>query len=252
MSMHEIEDLVDDSIGMLDTRRPADDDRVRDWIAVLYRFQSRFDCSFTQFRAMDILLRRRYTYRFPLDQHPDYARRREYFDSLDDFTALRADEESSSAGDPSDEDDVDDGSDWLEDGYVQPPHLYCDAGTALWRRMVDAGHLSGPDATPPRRAALIAVVAAVAAIAEADGDREAIAMWYNFGPGLLLEDDDSQPYTVEQVRSIDAVRELREIVERTDALSVELAYDYRPTAEAVAADPLDSWWWGQIASTPRP
>ncbi|MFJ5774616.1 hypothetical protein [Streptomyces sp. NPDC093094] len=95
MSMHEVEDLVTDSIRLLDRHAAADDPRVRDRFAALYGFQDGYDCSFTHFRVMDILLRRRYTYRFPLDHHPDHAERSAYFDALTDFTALRTFDEDS-------------------------------------------------------------------------------------------------------------------------------------------------------------
>lgn len=89
MSEHVIEDLVADS-------------------------QDGFDCSFTHFRVRDILLRRGYVYRFPLDRHPDHAERSAHWDAL-----------------------------------VDPPFLHCDAGTDLWRRMVSVGELRGPDVDPP-------------------------------------------------------------------------------------------------------
>jgi hypothetical protein len=53
------------------------------------------------------------------------------------FTALRAFDE--------DAEDFDGYATELEDGYVDPPWLYCDAGTDLWRRMVDAGRLTGSE-----------------------------------------------------------------------------------------------------------
>ncbi|MFE0426052.1 hypothetical protein [Streptomyces sp. NPDC058953] len=173
MSLHEVEDLVADSVRVLDRHTAPDDPRVRDWFAALYGFQNGYDCSFTHFRVMDTLLRRGYTYRFPVDRHPDYAERTGYFDALTGFTGLRTfDEEAPEfAGYDS----------WLEDGYVDPPFLYCDAGSALWRRMTAAGELRGPDAVPPRRVRLIDVVREVAVAAEKAGDRELTDMWYAFG-----------------------------------------------------------------------
>jgi hypothetical protein len=238
MSMWEIESLVEGSIRLLDQRLPSDDERPRDWIGVLYRFQDWYDCSLTQFRVMDVLLRRRYTYRFPLDQHPDHAERSEYLGSLTEFTPLRQYDE-----------DADDFSGWLEDGYIEPPWLYCDAGTDLWRRMVEAGHLRGRDADAPRPAPLIDVVATVAALAETEGDRETIAMWYNAGPDILLDGQLARPITVDDLRSVPSVRQLRQIVERTDALAVKLSHDHGPAPDA-ELDEVDSWWWRQIASRP--
>jgi hypothetical protein len=119
--------------------------------------------------------------------------------------------------------------------------------------MVEAGRLTGRDAEPLRPVPMIRAVAAAATAAEAGGDRETIAMWYNFGPHLLLDDDEATgANTLDDVRSIDAVRELREIVERMDALSVKLAYDYQPADDVIAANPVDTWWWHEIASGPVP
>ncbi|MEU0986100.1 hypothetical protein [Streptomyces sp. NPDC005953] len=80
MSLHDIEDLVADSVRLLDVHTEPGDPRVRDWFAMLYDFQNGYDCSFTHFRVMDALLRRGYTYRFPIDRHPDYGERATYLD----------------------------------------------------------------------------------------------------------------------------------------------------------------------------
>ncbi|MET9083040.1 hypothetical protein ABZX77_14280 [Streptomyces sp. NPDC004237] len=170
MSDHWVEDLVEQSIRFLDSRHPADDRRVRDWIGVLYRVQDQYDCSFTHFRAMDILLRRDFTFRFPTVEHPDYGERGEAFAALTEFTAPR---------------EVDD-SGWLEDGYFDPdpPFVYCDAGSALWHRMVRLGRLAGPAAAPLREVPLIDVLQAIAAAGEELGDRGLIADWRELEPDL--------------------------------------------------------------------
>ncbi|MEU1519990.1 hypothetical protein ABZ490_49110 [Streptomyces sp. NPDC005811] len=58
MSDHEVEDLVEQSVRVLDAWYPPDERRVRDWIGSLYRYQERFDCSLTYGRVEDVLLRR--------------------------------------------------------------------------------------------------------------------------------------------------------------------------------------------------
>ncbi|MFF6980011.1 hypothetical protein ACFZAV_20225 [Streptomyces sp. NPDC008343] len=174
MSDHWVEDLVEQSIRLLDSRHPVDDRRVRDWIGVLYRVQDQYDCSFTHFRVMDILLRRGFTFRFPRVEHPDYGERGETLDALTEFTALR------------DVQDVDDDSGWLKDGYFdpEPPFVYCDAGSALWQRMVRLGRLTGPDAAPLREVPLIEALQAIAAAGEELGDRTLIADWRELEPDL--------------------------------------------------------------------
>lgn len=224
--MHEIEDLVFESVLLLDKHHPADDGRPRDWFVALYRFQFTFDCSITQGRVRDILLRRGHTYRFPIADHPDYQRRRAFFDGLDDFTDLHRDE---------DEDE-------LDSGYVDPPWLYCEAGSELWRRMVGAGHLTGPDAVAPGRVRLVEIAAHIARAAEKEGDPELIAHWYGLGPeilvgGFALHED--------ELLETPGAAELREIVHRTGALEIDLPAGYRPSDEEIEImdSDLDRWWF---------
>ncbi|MCM2389730.1 hypothetical protein [Streptomyces albipurpureus] len=235
MSMHEIEDLVADSVRVLDAHTASDDPRVRDWFAVLYDFQRGYDCSFTHFRVMDVLLRRGYTYRFPVDRHPDYAERPEYFDALAEFTGLRTFDEEAL--------DFEGYDSWLEDGYVEPPFLYCDAGTDLWRRMVVAGELRGPDAAPPRPTRLIEVAYEVAAAAEMEQDRELIGMWYAFGCETLLGGPAGCPFDVAELAEMPAVRDLRAVVRRTDALPIAQRSPYAVPVEFADHYDLETWWW---------
>lgn len=241
MSEHVIEDLVADSVRLLDRYAAADDPRPRDWFRALYRFQDGHDCSFTHFRVMDALLRRRHTYRLPLDRHPDHAERSGWFTALDGFTALREHDEH----DARDEDDpgFEGYGDWLEDGYADPPFLYCDAGTALWRRLVDAGELRGADAVPPGRVPLIEVVREVAVAAERDGDGELVGWWYGFGCEVLLGGPGGCPFGVEELAALPAVRELRAVVERTGVLDFARESPYAVPEEFTEAHELERWWW---------
>ncbi|GAA1409949.1 hypothetical protein ACFQZ4_03855 [Catellatospora coxensis] len=241
MSMHDIEDLVSASVVVLDARHAEDDGRLRDWFTALYAFQAGFDCSHTQGRVLDILLRRGHTYRLALHEHPDYEQRREFFDGLTEFQTLREVDEE--------DDDFAGYDDWLEDGYVDPPWLYCEAGTALWRRLVDAGRLRGRDAVAPARVALLDVVTAVAEAAERHGDPGLVAAWYALGPALLVDD----LMDVEELRDDPAVTRLREIVERCGAASAELPDGYRPTDEQLdlLGDERQTWWYGILTTTGR-
>ncbi|MEU8896327.1 hypothetical protein [Nocardia sp. NPDC048505] len=212
MSMHVIEDLVEGSIRVLHAVAPAPDGGVRDRIAVLYDFQDGYDCSFTHFRVMEILLARRFSYRFAVSEHPEYDSRRAFFDGLTDFTAL-------GEGD----------ADWLDQGYVDPPHLYCDAGTALWRTMV------GDE--PLRRVPLAQVVLEVVRAAEKVRDVELIAMWHALGYQVLAD------VWVEEPRETPAVREIHDIAHRTGAAVYDLPDGLRPPPEYYDDDPIESWWY---------
>ncbi|KUF15052.1 hypothetical protein [Streptomyces silvensis] len=235
MSMHEIEDLVADSVRVLDSHAAPDDPRVRGWFAALYDFQSGYDCSFTHFRVLDALMRRGYTYRFPIDEHPDYAARNTYFDALTEFTGLRMYDEDDPAFAGYDA--------WLEDGYVDPPFLYCDAGTALWQRMAALGRLSGPDAAPPHRAPLIEAVREVAVAAEKEHDHDLIGSWYAWGAGTLLGGPAGCPFDVTELAGMPAVRDLRAVVARTGALAVAQRSPYAVPLDFADDQDLEGWWW---------
>ncbi|WP_433795598.1 hypothetical protein [Actinoplanes sp. CA-252034] len=225
MSMHVIEDMVQGAVEVLDRHLPADDERVRDWLVALYAFQDGYDCSLTQHRVLDILLRRGHTLRFPVSEHPDYARRREFFDGITEFTTLRefGGDEEEFAGE-------------LEDGYVDPPWLYCEAGTELWRRM------AGPGAVEPRAVRLLDVVVAVAEAAESEGDVELIAVWWALGHQELVG---GYPLSTEELTGTPGVHELRAIVRRTGAHRTDLRYDLRPDDESLDGldDELTTWWY---------
>ncbi|GAA1534218.1 hypothetical protein GCM10009827_060440 [Dactylosporangium maewongense] len=229
------DDMVWDSVRLLDAHHRADDDRPRDWFAVLLAFGRQFDGAVTHFRDIDLLRRRRFVYGFPVARHPDYARRRGYFDGLTEFTALRTFDEEA--------EDFDGYESELEDGYVEPPLLYCDAGTALWRRMVDAGELTGADAVPPRPVLLVDAVLAVAEAAEHAGDVRLIALWYTLGPHILVGGEVTGDVA-------DQVGRLREIVARTGAMSVPLPDGHRPTDEQVLAmdDEAATWWYLSVTA----
>ncbi|MFJ5138894.1 hypothetical protein [Streptomyces sp. NPDC088707] len=235
MSEHIIEDLVADSVRVLDRHSRVEDSRLRDKIAVLYDFESRHDVSFTRFRVMDTLLRCGYTYQFRVDRHPDYAERSAYFDALTEFTGLRTFDEDSR--------DFDGYESWLEDGYVQPPLLYCDAGTDLWRRMVTSGELHGPDAAPLRPVPLIDVVRDIAVAAEKEQDRDLIGLWYSLGCETLLGGSAGCPYDIDDLIAMTAVRDLRAVVRRTEALSLAESSPYASPVEFADAQDLESWWW---------
>ncbi|AGC43523.1 hypothetical protein MYSTI_02196 [Myxococcus stipitatus DSM 14675] len=263
MSMHEIEDLVEGSVRVLHRRAAPDDPAPRSQFALLFDFQGRFDCSFTHFRVMDILLARRFTYQFDVADHPDHAARRTFFQGIQKFTYLHEPLEAE-AGD-------DDAEPAPVAGYIEPPHLYCDAGSALWRRMVETGKLKGPDTEPPAPLLLADVAHEVMLAAEAEGDLELIAMWFNLGPLTLFGDRFTRRirkgdivgknpftgadvvaeadfvargrFTLEELQATPRATQLRDLVRRTRALSAELAYDSRPPAEFLEQSPPAAWWW---------
>ncbi|MEU0540391.1 hypothetical protein ABZ319_11005 [Nocardia sp. NPDC005978] len=227
MSLHVVEDLIEQSIRLLHVASPKDDRRVRERIATLYRYQDVYDCSFTHFRLLDILLERGFTHRFELRQHPEYSGRADYFEQLTEFTAL------------AEIDPEEDPSGWLEDGYVDPPHLYCDAGTALWRTMIQSGQITGSDAEPLAPAPLAEVVHEVVRAAEHAGDVETIALWHALGWHGITEDA-----WLDHPRDDPALAAIRDIALRTGATTFELVSGYRPTPAYYEDDPIEAWWFG--------
>ncbi|MCE9667942.1 hypothetical protein LY474_08980 [Myxococcus stipitatus] len=270
MSLHFIEDMVEGAVRVLDRRAPAGDPAPRDQFARLFRFQEGCDCGFTHFRVMDLLLARRFTYRFDLAEHPDYATRRDFFDSLREFTFLTQDASDEEGGAGEEDEELED--EFVPvDGYVEPPHLYCDVGSPLWRRMVEMGRLKGPDAEPATPIPLVDVVHEVMVGAEAEKDLELIAMWFNMGPRTLFADTFQRyvrkgdplfrnpftgkevlstkegvipaPFGVGDLEASPRAVALRDLVRRTRALETPLAYDLRRSPEQLEDDALSAWWW---------
>jgi hypothetical protein len=215
MSMHEFEDLVEESVRVLAGAANRDALDLRSMFWRLYDFQNHWDTGFTHFRVIDILLDARFVYHFERTQHPDYARYRAYFDGLTAFTFIRAEP-------------LQDGGDTFftaEDGwsstnpvagYFNPPFLYADAGSPLWRRWAEAGLLTGRDAQPPDASISLVEVArtAVRTAAGTVGALPFIAAWYallsahlaRFTPNLdALADDDALADFLTIVRETDAV-----------------------------------------------
>jgi hypothetical protein len=138
--MHEFEDLVEESVRVLDKSVLNGQMDLRTFFWRLYEFQACWDTGFTHFRVIDILLKHRFVYRFELNQHPDYSHYQHYFDNLKEFTFIKLVPDQP----------------WHEKtnpaaGYYKPPFLYCDAGSPLWKRFVESGLLSGQDAVPPNK-----------------------------------------------------------------------------------------------------
>lgn len=90
MSMYEIEGLVESSINAIGkTQNTSLDKKTIIWN--LYdKVQNNFDCSFTNFRVMNILLETGYTQTIAVQEHPDYKTNQAFFDGLKEkgFTSI--------------------------------------------------------------------------------------------------------------------------------------------------------------------
>lgn len=217
MSMHEFEALVEDSVEILATSgRPGPELRSLYWN--LYEFEAHWDTGFTHFRSMDRLLEARFVYRYAIPEHPDYAARRSYFDSLAGFSFVEPE----------------------DGGYVQPPALYFDAGSPLWQRFVELGRLTGSDAERPRRLPLTSIAYDVARLAEAAGNRRLVSWWYRLLAPELLGDTQ-----IGELEADPVLRDLRALVRRTGALAVKDDYGLLrdPDPRDLAETPGLAWWF---------
>lgn len=187
MGMHEFEDLVEASVKLLSSSKSP---TLRDACKTLYDFQGRFDCGYTHFRVMDILLETRFVYAIAMTDHPEYAK---YTTQLDALAARKEDWLSSFESDPTDV------------AYWKAPKLYFDAGSPLWQRCITSGLLSGDDARAPVPTRIEDVALEVVRLAEQSGQRELIAWWYALLPVDVMSDAAAQSEVLDEVFAI-AVR----------------------------------------------
>jgi hypothetical protein len=221
MSLHEFECLVEDSVNLLaPSGRPAAELRSMYWN--VYEFEGHWDTSFTHFRNMDQLLAARFVYQFPVSEHPDYEVRKAYFDGIDRFWLVEGDD-----------------GEW-DGGYIHPPHLYFDAGSRLWSRMVGLGRLTGDDTEPPQDMRISEVGLAVSLMAEAAGDVDLVARWYRLLCWEIAFADEPPALAADP-----ALRQLRDVVRRTDALSVPMEGRILadPDEQTLAENPSVTWWF---------
>lgn len=126
MSMWEIEALIENSIQLI-SKSEKDMAHQRSMIWNLYEIQGQFDCSFTNFRVINILLETGYTKKIPIEKHPDFSKNSSYFEALKskDFEFINAKA----------------GKKWSADNPVaaywdqKTGFIYYDLGTLLWERL---------------------------------------------------------------------------------------------------------------------
>ena len=81
MSMWEIEALIENSINLAGEIDETNEKKIK-LIGNLYALQKQFDCSFTNFRVMDVLLKTGYTKTIPYTEYPDYPGNEAFFEEL--------------------------------------------------------------------------------------------------------------------------------------------------------------------------
>ncbi|MBL4648366.1 MAG: hypothetical protein JKY03_01450 [Aureispira sp.] len=81
MSMWEIEALIENAIQLI-SKSEKDNLHKRSIIWNLYEIQGQFDCSFTNFRVIKLLLETGYTKRILIEEHPEFSKNTTYFKQL--------------------------------------------------------------------------------------------------------------------------------------------------------------------------
>jgi hypothetical protein len=214
MSMHEFEDLVEQSIRLLaTTERPIEELRSR--YATLYDFQNEWDTGYTHFRVIDLLLAAHFVYRVPFADYPHQA---EGTSVKDGWIELPGHDQAT---------------------YCKAQLLYIDAGSPAWTCLVEAGRLRGVDAIAPSKIDLFELALDLCLLAEQQEQRSLVGMWYRLLAAHAVVNE------LEGVQELVALIELRALVKRTGALAIEMEYGClrTPTEENQAEMPLLHWWF---------
>ncbi|GAA6142626.1 hypothetical protein NBRC116584_24440 [Hydrogenophaga sp. 5NK40-0174] len=176
--MHEIEDLVEDSVRLVDRSDLSRQDKIS-LLNALYRYQELFDTSYTHFRVMDMLLASGYVKRMALADHPDYSTHAAELEAL-----MEGEEE----GDwiPASMEAPDAGGVYAqrESGQV---FVYCEAGDTCWRRLKAAGQTG--DVPAPMPMTVPQLVRQMTALSESLGETSLLLTWCSAFAVQVLEGD---------------------------------------------------------------
>lgn len=204
MSMHLIEDLIEETVHLIDSA-DLQASRKRSILGNLLALQSwYFDTGYTHFRVMDILLRYRFVYKINLASHPDIA--------------VSAVFEKGNSGWMKTED---------EDtplGYAVTEHektwLYFDAGGKLWQRLCEQGILLGEDRQQPEKLSVTDLIHLVLKEAEQQQQPALLEQWYALLVNAILEADFSAeegiPQTISGLAQHEVLGNIRRIAQRNN------------------------------------
>ncbi|HWV67472.1 hypothetical protein [Chitinophaga sp.] len=203
MSMHLIEDLVEETVHLTDTADlPAG--QKRSILGNLFNLQSwYFDTGYTHFRVMDVLLRYRFVYKINLAAYPDIA------------ASTVFDKETGGWVKTNDENNTPLGYAVAEN---EKTWLYFDAGGALWQRLCEQGALPGEDQEPPGKLAVPDLIHLVLKEAEKQQQFLLLEQWYALLVNAILFADfsaeDGIPPTFSGLAQHEVLSSIRAIVQR--------------------------------------
>ena len=161
MAQHAIEDLVEDTVFLIDS---ADLSKLtkRDYLAAVYRIQNLFDTGYTHFRVIDILLKYNFVYRIASNDYPGYANK---------AGARTGWIENEKTGELAYAE--------LEEGQI---YLYIDAGSTSWEKLCSEKILAGTDCKPVSAISLPQLIDSLLQEAEKQNQYILLTQWY----GLLV------------------------------------------------------------------
>lgn len=205
MSMHQIEDLVEETVHLIDAADLSAHQK-REIFSNLFALQSwYFDTSYTHFRVIDILLKYRFVYKLALEQYPDLAVSMNFAPVTETEGWIKSNDSNET---PLAYALKENGQTWL----------YFDAGEALWQQLCSDGMLSGDDQHPPEKLSVLPLINFLLAEAEKQQQRVLLAQWYALlVNGILAADfsgEDGIPQTFTGFLQHEVLGNIRIIAQR--------------------------------------
>lgn len=227
--MHEFEALADGLILVLDESPDSEEMDLRSMYASIANFVGKWDATLQYFHVLEQLLYHRYTYAFPIEEHPDYEANKAYFDNLHGYKNIfrHPVQEWDEVANPEagiychPEEEWGDYDNNIPEELFNKGMLYFDAGGELWERFVAEGKLTGKDALTPEEIPLedIVLTALKAAVLQEE-DAQLISVAYALLPSYAMTNN---PAALMQSASM---QEIRDIVVDTDACRYNNDYGY--------------------------
>jgi len=251
MGMHEIEDLVEASVRLLDRGAADHGLDLRSLYWNLYDYQSGYDTGNTLFRVVDLLVRHRYLYAFPLTAHPDYAQYLNYFESLKKkgFESIQANPEQPwhASANPTAGYYCDPIREWgakfcerNEWGDLAKPLLYCEAGSPLWEKFVAQRTLADKEAQHPVKIGRSELFRTVIQEALRQENRELAAEWYQVG--IPCELGGIRKKELARLKADVHLKKIHDLAQEQGLGALEVSRGFHEMEDLDPNDPFLAWW----------
>lgn len=208
MSMHEIEDIIEESLKLLYIEKPNNID-FRSAAYSLYRFQDQFDTGVTFLRLREILVESRYLYILPKN-------------SLDKLKYP----------------EIPEGGYYLE--HIDKENVFIEAGTEAWKDVVNKGILTGEDTISPLSLDIYNLALLIMETSIKKGDMTLAASWYK---DIFLMQELANIEDPEDAQNNETLKKIRELANENNLMEVE-AFRYTDDLidESDANEELIKWW----------